>query len=501
MTIRRRTIAIGLWIALACALALHAPSVSAQRTAQAPVAQPPAVQRLVLLVGRSMAVQYPFDIERVSFTDPEIADGVAVSRRELLINGKKPGTISLLIWGGGRLAAQYEIVVDPATPSLQDRMQTFFPGENIQVTMVGTALVLSGRASSQAVLDRAAEITRASGLGSTVINLLQVGDGDATPELERRLRTLFPGESITVATSGRALILSGQVSDEAIRTKAGDIAAKSAPDSNVVNLIETGIPATSQQVMLQVRFAQVSHSALTKLGVTLFANRTNILARSATQQFLGPDFSDEEQSGLVFSDFLNLFFFSRTEGIGAVIQALRQNGSFESLAEPNLIAYNNKKASFLAGGEFPVPLLGGNGAVSVEWKKFGIGLEFTPQIIGETIHLRVRPEVSAPDFANGVILNNFRIPLLTQRYADTEVELQDGQSFAIAGLLDHVDQNDKAAIPILSRIPIIGKLFQSKNQNDTRQELLVLITARLVQPLNADQLPVLPKIKKDGGGR
>jgi pilus assembly protein CpaC len=149
-----------------------------------------------------------------------------------------------------------------------------------------------------------------------------------------------------------------------------------------------------------------------------------------------------------------------------------------------------------------VPLLGGNGAVSVEWKKFGIGLEFLPQIVGETIHLRVRPEVSAPDFANGVILNNFRIPLLTQRYADTEVELQDGQSFAIAGLLDHVDQNDKAAIPILSRIPIIGKLFQSKNQNDTRQELLVLITARLVQPLNPDQLPALPKIiKKDGGGR
>ncbi|MGE4054243.1 MAG: type II and III secretion system protein family protein, partial [Vicinamibacterales bacterium] len=179
--------------------------------------------------------------------------------------------------------------------------------------------------------------------------------------------------------------------------------------------------------------------------------------------------------------------------IGAVIRALNQRGAFQSLAEPNLIAYNGREASFLAGGEFPVPVVQGtSGAVSVQFREFGVRLNFTPTIAGDVIRLRVAPEVSALDFANGVSLGGFRIPALTTRRAETEVELRDGQSFAIAGLLDNIAQDDSAAIPILSRLPIIGNLFKTKADRAERTELMVLVTPRLVRPLDPDEVPPLP---------
>ena len=165
----------------------------------------------------------------------------------------------------------------------------------------------------------------------------------------------------------------------------------------------------SQQVMLQVRFAEVNRKALTELGVNLFVNRERFAARSTTQQFAAPTFDDEKAGGMVFSDFLNLFFFDRKEGIGGVIKALESRGGFQSLAEPNLIAYNGQEASFLAGGEFPVPIVqGATGAVTIVFKEFGIRLNFKPTIAGDVIRLKVRPEVSALDFANGITLEGFR---------------------------------------------------------------------------------------------
>ena len=211
----------------------------------------------------------------------------------------------------------------------------------------------------------------------------------------------------------------------------------------------------SQQVMLQVRFAEVNRRALTELGLNLFVNRERFAARSTTQQFAAPNFDDTKPNGLAFSDFLNLLFFDKQEGIGGVLRALQQRGGFQSLAEPNLIAYNGQEASFLAGGEFPVPVVqaGSTNAVTIVFKEFGIRLNFKPTIAGDLIRLKVRPEVSTLDFANGVTLQGFRIPALTTRRAETDVELRDGQSFAIAGLLDNVRQNDTAAIPILSKLP------------------------------------------------
>ena len=263
----------------------------------------------------------------------------------------------------------------------------------------------------------------------------------------------------------------------------------------------------SQQVMLQVRFAEVNSRAVRELGVSLFSSRTGFTARSTTQQFAAPNFDSQANAGsnaiqgLVFADYLNLFFFQRNQGIGAVVKALEQNGWFESLAEPNLIAYNGQEASFLAGGEFPIYAVGGNGSANISYKEYGVKLKFRPTIAGDVIRLHVRPEVSALDFANGISAAGVRIPALTSRYAETEIELRDGQSFAIAGLLDSIGQEDKQGILGLSNLPIIGAFFRSKANRTERTELMVLITPRLVRPLDPDEVPPLPTVIKPGGGR
>ena len=240
---------------------------------------------------------------------------------------------------------------------------------------------------------------------------------------------------------------------------------------------------------------KLTGNSMCPVGVSFFTGVSGYkdwVGRSTTQQFAAPVFEDDR---LVFSDFLNLFLFHNRQNVGTLIKALQQRGQFQSLAEPNLIAYNGQEASFLAGGEFPVPVLTGGGltaTVSVLFKEFGVRLNFRPTIAGDLIRLHVRPEVSSLDFNNGILLEGFRIPALTMRRAETEVELRDGQSFAIAGLLNNLSQEDTAAIPILGSLPIIGPLFKSKADRAERTELMVLITPRLVRPLNPDEVPPLP---------
>jgi pilus assembly protein CpaC len=441
-------------LALACGLAisplsgraagLSALSPSAQAPAQPPAGAPtpatpspqpaiggPVVDRdrvLLLTAGRSMVLTTDFDITRIAITDPRIADAVVVQPREVLIDGKSAGTVSLIVWGGAQ-RAQYDVVVDPGVTTLQQTLNQLFPGEDIRVAINEEAIILSGQASSNAVMLRAGEIAGGTKGASKVINLLQLPGG-----------------------------------------------------------------ASSQQVMLQVRFAEVNRAAMMQAGFSFFASAQRFLGRTTTQQYPAPNFTDEgDLGGLEFSDFLNLFFFDRREGIGAVLKALESKGYFQSLAEPNLIAYNGQEASFLAGGEFPVPIVQGNtGSVSVSWKEFGVRLRFRPTIAGDVIRLKVAPEVSSLDFNNGITLQGFRIPALTTRRAETDVELRDGQSFAIAGLLNNITQTDNGAIPYLSKLPIIGNLFKSKSDRAERTELMVLITPRLVRALDPDEVPPLP---------
>jgi pilus assembly protein CpaC len=317
--------------------------------------------------------------------------------------------------------------------------------------------------------------------------------------LQQTLNQLFPGEDIRVALNDEAIILSGQVSSNAVMLRAGEIAAGTKGSAKIINLLQLPGGGSSQQVMLQVRFAEVNRVAMMEAGLTLVANATRFGGRITTQQFAGPDFNDEQggRDGLDFTDFLNIFFFDRREGIAAILKALESKGFFQSLAEPNLLAYNGQEANFLAGGEFPVPIVQGNtGSVSVSWKEFGVRLRFRPTIAGDVIRLKVAPEVSSLDFNNGVTIEGFRIPSLITRRAETDVELRDGQSFAIAGLLNNITQTDNGAIPYLSKLPIIGTLFKSKAERAERTELMVLITPRLVRPLDPDEVPPLPTRQK-----
>jgi pilus assembly protein CpaC len=415
-------------------------SVAAQPAANAPA------QQILLTAGRSTVLTTDFDINRIAITNPAVADATVVQPREVLIDGKATGTVSLIVWGATN-RTQYDVVVAPAVTSLQQELQKLFPGEDIQVNVTEDAVILSGRVSSNP-----------------------------------------------------------------IKLRVGEVAAAAAPKAKIVNMLQLPSASDSEQVLLQVRFAEVNRRAITELGAAGFTSPVgfhNNVARTTTQQFAAPNFENlattktgtgeiASASGeITFSDFLNLFLFNTRYDLGILIKALKQRGFFQSLAEPNLIAYNGEEASFLAGGEIPVPVVqGATGTVSIQWKEYGIRLNFRPTVAGDTIRLKVRPEVSSLDFPNGVSLGGFRIPALSTRRAETDVELRDGQSFAIAGLLDNVSQDNDAKIPGLGDLPIIGYLFKSRAIRAERTELMVLVTPRLVRPLNPDEVPPLPTMPK-----
>jgi len=307
--------------------------------------------------------------------------------------------------------------------------------------------------------------------------------------LNDQMKELFPGETIEAQSSGKGIVLSGLVSSKDIVDKAANVAGGYVEKAaEVVNLLRLQETPTSNQVLLRVRFAEVSRSALTDLGASFFTGPNgykNYVARSTTQQYAAPVFdnSDPEREKLVFSDFLNLFLFDTKHQLGTVIKALQTKGLFQSLAEPNLVAESGKEASFLAGGEFPVPIAQGSGnsvAISVAYKEFGVRLNFTPTVIGNRVHLKVRPEVSTLDFANGVLLQGFRIPALSTRRTETELELQDGQTFAIAGLMNNTINSTLQKIPGIGDIPILGLLFQSKAAAKNQTELVVMITPQIL---------------------
>jgi pilus assembly protein CpaC len=287
----------------------------------------------------------------------------------------------------------------------------------------------------------------------------------------------------------------------------------------VVNVLSFG-PVGAQEVLLEVKFAEVDRSAMLQLGVNFFSTgAANTIGTVTTGQFggFGPQQITQPtgqavtppfNSNQTISNLLNLFVFRPDIHLGAVIQALQNKNVLQILAEPNLIAVNGKEASFLAGGEFPFPIVQpGQGftAVTIQFKEFGVKLKFTPLIEPNgNIHLRVVPEVSTLDFANSLTISGFTIPALSTRRADTEFELQDGQSFVIAGLMDNRVTNIVNKIPGLGDIPILGNFFKSKSAQKSNSELMVLCTARRVSP-NAqppatpvNPIPMLDKDKFDG---
>jgi pilus assembly protein CpaC len=405
-----------------------------------------------LTVGRSALVDIGEPISRVSLTKADVADALVTSPSQLLVHGKVPGAISMFVWNRGGSVKRYEIVVERDLDSLNEQFRTLFPGENIQAHSNGKAIVLSGSVSRK------------------------------------------------------------EVTEKAIAVAAGYVEKK----EDVVTLLSSQPGQGAQQVLLRVRFAEVSRSAISELGATYFTSPTgvkNTIGRIATPQVPGPTYTDlawtkesddfgarvtSAEGKINFGDFLNLFFFNQRYDLGTVIRAMQTRGLFQSLAEPNLVAESGKEASFLAGGEFPVPVAQGSGAnlaFTVQFKEFGVRLNFTPTINGDRVHLKVRPEVSTLDFANAVVLSGFRIPALSTRRTETEIELRNGQTFAIAGLLNNQMQSTMQKIPGIGDIPILGYLFRSKIANKDQTELVVMITPEILSPDSfgvTNQLPRTP---------
>lgn len=378
-----------------------------------------------LLVGRSTILDIGSTIARVSLTVPDVADAMVTAPTQLLIHGKQPGTISMFVWDRMGAIKTYEVIVRRDLSSLVEQV-----------------------------------------------------------------KTLFPGEPITVAGSGKDVVLSGTVSSKYVIDKAADVAGGYVEKKeNVVNLLKQAEGVASNQVMLKVRFAEVSRNALQEVGASLFSDGNNdMFGRTTTQQFAAPIFDKNQPSAalgdtLVFSDYLNLFLFDAKNKIGAVVKALQGKGVFQSLAEPNLIALNGKEASFLAGGEFPYPIPQGQiGSVSIQFKEYGVRLNFTPTVLGgDLINLKIRPEVSSLDFNNAIILEGFRVPALVTRRAETEVELQDGQTFAIAGLMNNTALSQMRKVPGLGDIPVLGLLFKSRAYQKDQTELVVMVTPTIVR--------------------
>jgi pilus assembly protein CpaC len=332
-------------------------------------------------------------------------------------------------------------------------------------------------------------------------------DIDVTTASEE-VKRIFPQENINVSSSRSAIVLSGNVSDKDTADRAGLIA--SAFTKNVVNVLAFG-PVGAQEVLLEVKFAEVDRTAITQLGVNIFSTGLgNTIGNISTQQFGSQSFDvirDVTRTGagpftseVTVGDLMNVFMFNPDIHLGAVVRALQARNLLQILAEPNLIALNGKEASFLAGGEFPVPVVqggaaGGSTAITILFKEFGVRLSFTPTITPTgNIRLQVKPEVSSLDFANGLQIQGFTIPALTSRKAQTELELQDGQSFVIAGLLDNRVTSNMSKVPGLGDIPILGHLFRSKSLQKSKSELMVMVTARRVSPsAQPAPLPTTPQ--------
>jgi len=383
-------------------------------------------QEIVLPVGNSTVVSAGGTLNRISIGSPQIADVVLAGTTEVVVNGIAPGTTTLYLWTVGGARSSYTIKVTLDAPSLERELAAMFPTENIAVTSVGYSVILSGQVRDPLIAGKA--VTLARGLGENVL----VMDNMVVPD---------PG-----------------------------------------------------QVLLQVRFAEVSRSWQRELGPTLITRDGNNVdvALGPVENVRTSD--DEDAAAEVFSDAVNFFLFHDPSRVTAFVRALQTNGLFRSLAEPNLIAMPAETASFLAGGEFPFPVLQasqGNNSVTIQFKEFGIRLNFVPNITNSgSIRLWVQPEVSALDFANGLTISGFQIPALLARRASTVVELEDGQTFAIAGLVDNSITENVSKVPLLGDIPILGELFKSRDMRQNRSELLVLVTPRIVQPL--DQDPPLP---------
>ncbi|MBA3442481.1 MAG: pilus assembly protein N-terminal domain-containing protein [Pyrinomonadaceae bacterium] len=381
-----------------------------------------------VLVGQSRVLTFDQPISRFSVSNPEVAEAVLVSPDQALVNGKKFGQVNFIAWNkAGTQFIVFDVAVRANLSLIDSQMRALFPKDDIRLSQANESVVLSGTVADPKTAEQADKVIQAAGFKT--VNMLQ------------------------------------------------------APVKNAM------------QVQLQVRVAEVNRNRLRDFGASY-----SYQGGPGTGGYINPgagpgtigDVAGGVLSGSIASS-LNLFLMGGNTL--SFIRALQQQGALRALAEPNLIAMDGQEASFLAGGEFPIPVVQGGGdrsAVTIVFKKFGVQLNFKPTIIDEDhIRLELEPEVSTLDYANGVRLDGFVIPALRTRRAKTGVELRDGQSFALAGLLDNNESRLLGRVPVIGSIPILGALFRSKQFQKNETELMFIVTAQMVKPLNRDDLPQL----------
>ena len=410
-------------------------------------AQPPqnesgagAPGRLTVTVGKSLVIDSPLNIQRVSVANGDLVEAVAVNPKEVLINGKQAGETSLIVWqqNGSRLLYDLNIRMSPLKlDAVRDQLAREFPNDQINVTYENETAFVRGTVKD-------------------------------------------------VTSSDRVMAIAGTL-------------------GKAINLLRVDVPPVETQVLLKVKFADVDRSASISLGLNLASGAGNQATAVSTGQFspIGVNkgsniagLGNGAPTQFSVSDALNIFMFRPDLNLAATIKALQSNNQLQMLAEPNVLAINGKQASFLAGGEFPFPMLQGGagvGAVTIMFREFGVRLNFLPTVTQRgTIRLQVGPEVSSLDYSNAVTFDGFTIPAIATRRILTEVELENEQSFVIAGLLDNRTTENLNKIPGLANIPLLGKLFTTKAANKNNSELMVIVTPEIVRPIPKGQpVPML----------
>jgi pilus assembly protein CpaC len=397
---------------------------------------------LAVGVGKTVLVDTAQPIARVSMGMGDIAVASVVNPTEIMINGRAPGETSLIIWDikGGRQF--FNVSVHASDARLNDSLQG----------------------------------------------------------VRRELHLELPQQPVRVSIEGGTVFLRGTVNDLTSSDRAVKIASTA---GKVVNLLDVRVPASKPQILLKVRFASVDRNLEKQLGINFFdLGLGNAVGGVTTGQFSPPAVSGAgvantgsqgvttAQGSAAFVNELNILGFFPGLKSGADLQALEIQGLVQLLAEPNLLATDGKEASFLAGGEFPYPVVqgtaSGSAAVTIEFKDYGIRLNFIPTVTPRgTIRLQVAPEVSALDYSNEVQISGFTVPGITTRNVNTEVELKNGQSFVIGGLLDNSITQTFEKIPFLGDIPVLGKFFQSIQRTKNNSELIVIVTPEIVPPIPA----------------
>lgn len=387
---------------------------------------------LTVPLNKSIVLERPTGVRRISISNGDIAEAVAVSSTEILLNGKSSGETNLIVWDpkGTRSTFDVHVVSD-----------------------------------------------------SKDLNYVRA-------ELAREL-----GPSVSIAFEGNSAFLRGTVPDLIAADRAYKIASVL---GKVVNLLRVQVPPSAPQILLKVRFATVSRTAAQQYGFNIFSQNQKGIANATTTQFGQYPSLTSPYTGSSFQDLLNIFYFRPDLNIGAYIQALEEKNILQILAEPNLLTISGQDASFLAGGEFPFPTIQGGaagiGQITIQFKEYGIRLNFNPIVTPRgTILLKVTPEVSSLDYTNGLTVSGYTVPGLSTRRVQTEVELENKQSFLIAGLLDNQITEQLNKVPGLASIPVLGKLFASKSYQKNDTELVVVVTPELVRPVpEGGKLPEIP---------